>query len=164
MRIQRRKTIHDIINFDLINNLISNASFSTNNTNKTPSTDIQASSKSQSSIKSSKLSKNHSHILTDKTSFFNTIDKSKTNVHFLNENTPSRLVKQQSTEPIEEVHINRELVFTQGPVQLLNVLYICFFLLYFGFHLINLSFFLNNKAIYEARSILVFIQRSSSHC
>jgi hypothetical protein len=109
--LQRRKTIHDIINFDIINNLISNSSFSTNNDNTT-STD-----KSQQSNSKQKLSKNNSYISTDK-ALFNKIDKTKnqqqpsSNSYSFNPNSPNLN---------QENYISRELII-QGPVQLLNVM------------------------------------------
>jgi len=111
--LQRRKTIHDIINFDIINNLISNSSFSTNN-DITISTD-----KSQQSNLKQKLSKNNSYISTDK-ALLNKIDKTKnqpqqqssSNSYSFNPNSPN--INQENC-------ITRELVI-QGPVQLLNVM------------------------------------------
>ncbi len=122
LQIQRRKTIHDIINFDIINNLISkNSSSSTDNNN--------AQQANTSQKQQAKLNKNQNSILNDK-NLINTIDRtvsngtgviSSTSTSY-SSNSNSSYLKQQQANDTPSNQIARELVI-QGHVQLLNVKY-----------------------------------------
>ena len=120
LQIQRRKTIHDIINFDLINNLIASNSFSTNNND--PTSTETTPQKSPHSARQ-KLSKNNSHILTDK-NLIRTIEKA--NRSLVHQQPQSNLNPNLASEsPQLQSHITRELLL-QSPVQLSNVS-VCYF-------------------------------------
>ena len=145
LMIQRRKTIHDIINLDILNNLISSASSHNNNNNNDRSTKTNSALVNNNkiiNIKEEDEMLDNSNILNKNIEETQSISSNSyrhspriTNNSTKKSDSTSFLINQNNNN--NNLHITRQLI-KQGHVQLLNV---CLILLFY-FDIIS-KFYLN---------------------